>query len=301
MLNTGDADLIATGITVNSSRKKDVLFTEPIEETRQVLIQRRPHNWRSLTSDALDKKLLRNQLDLAGKSIYVQQGSSHAERLATLSGEIGDSIIIIEVPYDAESLIKLVASGEIGYAVCDENIALVNSTYYPDIDVSTPVSFPQNLAWAVRKKNSTLLLSELNSWITKYKKTKSYALLYAKYFKNSRSSRIFRSDYYALKTGKVSRYDDMIREYSDSINWDWRLLASLICQESRFNPNVRSWAGAYGLMQIMPITGRNFGIDITASPENNMKAGTLYINWLHSIFIPFHKDCTGHIVSSGTL
>jgi membrane-bound lytic murein transglycosylase MltF len=83
---------------------------------------------------------------------------------------------------------------------------------------------------------------------------------------------------------KISRYDDMIRQFSSSINWDWRLLASLIYQESRFIPDVTSGAGAYGLMQVMPETGRNFGIDITSSTENNMKAGIKYINWLHSIF-----------------
>jgi membrane-bound lytic murein transglycosylase F len=160
----------------------------------------------------------------------------------------------------------------------------VNATYYPDIDVSTTVSNPQGNAWGIRRINSDALLNELNRWITSYKKTGSYSLLYAKYFKNSRSSIIVRSDYYALNTGKVSRYDDMIRTFSTLIQWDWRLLASLIFQESRFNPNVKSWAGAYGLMQIMPVTGRNFGIDITSSPENNMKAGIQYINWLHSIF-----------------
>ena len=93
--------------------------------------------------------------------------------------------------------------------------------------------------------------------------------------------------------GKICRYDDLIRRFSASINWDWRLLASLICQESRFEPNVTSGAGAYGLMQVMPDTGRNFGIDITSSPENNMKAGIHYINWLHSIFdarIPDKKE-----------
>jgi len=290
MLNTGEADLIAIGLTVNSSRKKDILFTDPIYETRQVLVQRRPHNWRKMTADAINKELIRNQLSLANKTVYVQEGSSHVERLHSLADEIGDAINIIEVPYESEKLIQHVASGEIDYTICDENVALVNATYYLDIDVSTPVSFPQNLAWGIRKNNSKALLNELNRWITSYKKTESYALLYAKYFKNSRSSRIVKSDYYALNTGKVSKYDDMIREYSDSIKWDWRLLASLICQESRFNPNVKSWAGAYGLMQIMPITGRHFGIDITSSPENNMKAGILYINWLHSIFDPKIPD-----------
>lgn len=90
--------------------------------------------------------------------------------------------------------------------------------------------------------------------------------------------------------GKISQYDEMIKNFSAIINWDWRLLSSLICQESRFEPNVTSEAGAYGLMQIMPVTGRNFGIDITSSPENNIKAGINYINWLHSIFDPRIPD-----------
>jgi membrane-bound lytic murein transglycosylase F len=94
--------------------------------------------------------------------------------------------------------------------------------------------------------------------------------------------------YYELlrssKSNNVSKYDDLIRASSSIINWDWRLLASLICQESEFRPEVRSVAGAYGLMQIMPRTGRNFGIDVTSSTENNIKAGIFYINWLYSIF-----------------
>lgn len=284
MLKTGNADLLAIDLTVNSSRKNDINFTEPFGETRQVLVQRKPRNWRSITTDDIDRKLIRKQLDLAQKTVYVQAGSSHAERLRALAGESGDSIRVIEVPYESEKLIKHVAEGQIDYTVCDENVAQVNASYFPDIDVSTPVSFSQNIAWGVRKNNSTVLLAELNRWITAYKKTYSYALLYAKYFKNSSSGSIIRSDYYALNTGKVSRYDDLIKKQSVNINWDWRLLAALICQESRFDPNVTSISGAYGLMQIMPSTGQNFGIDSTASPENNIKAGIKYIKFLHSIF-----------------
>lgn len=101
--------------------------------------------------------------------------------------------------------------------------------------------------------------------------------------------------------GKISPYDDMIRQFSTSINWDWRLLASLICQESHFDPTVVSHSGAYGLMQVMPYTGKNFGVDITSSPENNMMAGIRYINWLHSIFdpkIPDEKERINFILAS---
>ncbi len=284
LLKSGDADMLALGLTVSSSRKKEILFTDPIFETRQVLVQKKPNNWRSMTMDMLNRKLVRNQLDLAGKTIYVQKLSSHAERLKTLSEEIGDSITIIEVPYDSEELIRNVAHGEIEFTVCDENIASVNSTYYSDIDVNTPISFTQNIAWGIRLTNSEKLLLELNNWLNTYRKSRSFALLYKKYYQNSRSSLIVRSDYYTSNTGKISKYDDLIKSASENIGWDWRLLASLVYQESRFNPLVRSHAGAYGLMQIMPVTGKHFGVDITASPSSNVKAGIMFINWLQALF-----------------
>jgi membrane-bound lytic murein transglycosylase F len=301
MLKTGKADLLAIGLTVDTSVDGDISFTKPIEETRKVLVQRKPRNWRSQTTEALDKKLIRNQSGIINKTIYLQAGSSNIGQLLSLAGESEDSVNIIEVPYDSEQLIKHVSEGIIEFSVCDENVALVNARYYPDIDVSTPLSLPQGIAWGVRKGNSDTLLYELNRWITSYKKTTSYALLYAKYFKNSRSSLIVKSDFYALNTGKVSKYDDMIRRFSVKIDWDWRLLASLICQESHFDPNVESGAGAYGLMQIMPETGENFGIDITSSPENNMKAGIQYIKWLHTIFdlkIPDEKERINFILAA---
>jgi membrane-bound lytic murein transglycosylase F len=289
MLKTGEADILAFNMN-RASSQDELLFTSPVTETRQVLVQLKPRNWRSLSYDELDKKLIKDLHGLSRKTIYVQDGSTHAEQLISMAKESGDSISIIEVPFESEKLIQNVAKGEIEYTVCDENLALVNSMYYPDIDISTPVNTARDVSWGIRKNNSELLLAELNRWIDTYKKTGSYALLYAKYFKNTRSTFIVRSNLYALNTGKVSQYDDMIRQFSSSINWDWRLLASLICQESHFDPDVESSRGAIGLMQIMPDTGKNFGIDVTASPENNLKAGMKYINWLHSIFDPKIPD-----------
>ncbi len=284
MLNMGDVDLMALNLAVNNERKERVSFSAPIGQSRQVLVQRRPDNWRQLTRDDIDRELVRNQLDLAGKTVYVQSGSSFAQRLKNLQDEIGDSINIIEVPMEVEELITLVAEKQIDYTVCDENVGLVNRTYYTNLDVDTPVSFPQNFAWAIRKVGSDELLASLNSWINTYRKSTSYALLYAKYFKNSRSRTMVRSDSYSLISGRVSEYDNYFRQYSDSIGWDWRLLASLVAQESRFDPDVTSWAGAYGLMQLMPSTGEHFGVDIRKSPESNIYAGIKYIKWLQTLF-----------------
>lgn len=284
LLNNGEADMVAIGLTVSPARKKIISFTQPILETRQVLVQHKPRSWKSMTGETLERHLIRNQLHLAGKTVFVQEHSSHFDRLKALASEIGDTINIIPVPLESEDLIRNVAGGEIEYTICDENIAIVNATYYPGIDVNTPVSFPQKIAWGVRRDNSERLLSEFNSWMESYRKTSSYNLLYSKYFRNSRSNTIVKSDFYSLSTGKISMWDDLIKKASAETGWDWRLIASVMCQESRFDPDVESMAGAYGLMQIMPATGEKFGIDVKSSPSENVRAGVLYINSLKSIF-----------------
>jgi membrane-bound lytic murein transglycosylase F len=285
MLKRGDCDIIGINLTVTKERSKTIDFTYPHSQTHQVLVQRKPENWTNLSKDELEANLLRNQLNLAGKVIYVQKGTSYEQRMMNLSDEIGDSIKLIrKSDKEVEELIELVARGEIDYTVADENIALVNQIYYPILDVKTAVSFPQNLAWGL-KKGDDLLKLEIDLWLKEFKKSTKYALIYAKYFKNKRSVKIVESDYYAKNSGKVSGYDNYIKKYSKNVDWDWRLLASLIYQESRFKPNVKSWAGAFGLMQLMPTTAKRFGVNKSSSPESNIKAGVDFIKWLDKRFV----------------
>ena len=284
MLQKGECDIIGVNLTVTKERSKVIDFTYPHSQTRQILVQRKPENWRSLSKDKLEEELLRNQLDLAGKVVYVQKGSSYAQRMKNLSDEIGDSIKLVEqTDKEVEELIELVANGEIEYTVADENVALVNKMYYPVLDVQTAVSFPQNLAWGVRKGDD-LLKKEIDHWLKGFKRSTEYALIYNKYFRNRRSQGIVESDFYANTSGKVSNYDEYIKKYSKEIGWDWRLLASLIYQESRFKPKVKSWAGAYGLMQLMPTTAQRFGVNRNSTPEKHIRGGVEFIKWLNQRF-----------------
>ncbi len=278
-LRMGDCDLIALNLTITRERKKQFAFTIPHSQTRQVLVQRKPEGWEQMTQSEVERQLIRNQLDLGNKTVYVQQNSAYYVRMQNLADEIGDTIVIKDVPDDAENLIMQVAEGKIDYTVCDENVALVNQTYYPNLDVETAVSFPQNLAWAVNVEAGELR-KEINDWLSEYKNSVRYAVIYNKYFRNRRSADIVKSDLFALSSGKISEYDEYIQRYSQEIGWDWRLVASLIYQESRFDPSARSWAGAYGLMQLMPSTARRFGISPKSPPGEQIRAGTEFIAWL---------------------
>ena len=282
LLNRGEADILAYFLAITEERKKRIAFTDMIVSSRQVLVQRKPDNWRRMSSSSISNKVIRNQFDLIGKDIYVRPNSSYIERLDHLSKEIGGRINIktLHEDIETEELISLVLNGKIDYTIADEDLALVNAAYYPELDVETPISFPQQIAWGIRK-NAPMLKSSLDDYISDIKKSGFLQIIYNRYFKVSRQLvERATSDYSSISGENISNFDDTLQAWADSIGWDWKLLASMIYQESRFNPDIVSWAGAIGLMQIMPLTGTRFGATNLHDPKQNIMAGVRFIKYL---------------------
>lgn len=94
-----------------------------------------------------------------------------------------------------------------------------------------------------------------------------------------------------LSPGVISHYDEMFKHYSRGIGWDWRLIAAQCYQESTFDPNAVSWAGAVGLMQIMPTTADHLGLprDQMTNPERNIAAATKLLGQLEHDFSYIHN------------
>ncbi|MEZ4764735.1 MAG: transporter substrate-binding domain-containing protein [Calditrichia bacterium] len=184
-LNKGRGDLLAYNLTITQERQERVMFTDHHTVVRQVLIQRLPKNWRNMPQYKIDRMLLRNSIDLIGKTVHVRKGSSYYERLQNLEQEIGGDIDIVEVPGDVttEELIRRVADGEIDYTVADENIAWINSAYYDNIDTQRSISVRQRIAWSVRK-NSPLLRDAVNEWLSSIKSEPTFNIIYNKYYRN---------------------------------------------------------------------------------------------------------------------
>lgn len=286
-LNNGKGDIVAANLTITKERLQQTAFTSPILITQQVLIQRKPENWKSLSKKKLNEKLITSSIDLTDKTVVVREGSAFNSRLKNLSNEIGGTINIKTVPGEItmEQLIEQVANGDINYTIADKNIARVNQWHYPNIDANLTISSDQQIAWAIRS-NSDSLTTSINNWLKEYQKTKKFKMLVVKYFKNQKNfKKRVNNDYYTLTSGEISPYDDLIKKYAPKINWDWELLASLIYQESHFNNKAIGWGGAFGLMQFMPTTGARFGVNESSSPEENIKAGVKYIKYLEKMWI----------------
>lgn len=168
-------DLVARNIPVNAQLKDFFSFTDPITLNKMVLVQRK-----AAYNDSIEP--IRQQLNLAKKTIYVAKDSPAMLRLNNLSREIGDTLFIREDPtYETEQLVMMVASGDIDFTVCDEKVARLLSTSFPEIDIETDISFTQLESWAVRR-DSPVLLDSLNSWLNRFKETPAFRRIFEKYY-----------------------------------------------------------------------------------------------------------------------
>ena len=94
------------------------------------------------------------------------------------------------------------------------------------------------------------------------------------------------SPYLNRSSGIISKYDALFQKYAPVARWDWRLMAAQCYQESCFDPQARSWAGARGLMQIMPKTAAHLGLPMEQihEPEANISAAARYLQQLMQTF-----------------
>ena len=264
-LEKGEADLIAYNLPVTKERKDKLLYCGEEAITHQVLVQRQ-------------QRALKDVTQLIGKEVYVKPGKYY-QRLQNLNDELGGGILIHLVENDSitsEDLITQVATGKIGYTIADHDIAQVNKTYYPQLNTKLSISFDQKASWAVLKSRRKLA-EATNLWHEKNKKSVAYSASMKRYFESSKT--ITHSSILSLREGKISHFDALFKQYAPQIGWDWRLLASLAYTESNFDTTAVSWAGAKGLMQLMPRTARVMGVPKgrESNPEESIKGACKYI------------------------
>lgn len=284
-------DVLAMDLAITAERREKMLFTHPIYQSKQVLVQKMPDRWRKMrTWDEIESHFVRDAIQLQGKTVHIKKGSVFYKRLNHINMETGGEMTIVQDDASVDELIEKVSEGEIEFTICDSHVAAINKKYHKNIDIETKLGgYSQNLAWALPLNSDSLLLL-INEWLEQYKKSKEFYYVYNKYFKNSRTTKMAKSEYYSHGGGKISPYDDLIKEFSEDIAWDWRLLASLIYQESKFNPEAESWSGAFGLMQMMPSTAEQYGLSTTSSPAIQIEAGVKYIHLIDQQLKPLVED-----------
>lgn len=277
LLDSGKVDVVATGMGLTKELKRHYFLTNPIFSQKSVLVQRMPKGWGSMsTENEVESQLLRSPLDLAGKTIHVAKGNHEAKVLEYLSEVIADTIYVVECDtLNSIELMRMVYDGAIDYTVVDEYIAKMASYGLSNLDIKLAVSVDQPIGWVLRQEADSSVVNAFNDWIARAEKKHLRHIMF-RYLQNGR----YISSRREASNNHLSSYDSDIKVTAQKIGWDWRLLAALIYQESRFKADLESDKGAFGLMQLMPSVMSRYGIDYDSSPREQIEAGGKLIKFL---------------------
>lgn len=278
MLDSGVINLVAYPVPITAEYASEALPCGFVSTDRQVLVQQTPMGSEPEITDAAQ---------LPGREVYVLAGSRYDHRLQNLDSELGGGIEIRRLDPDSvapEDLIDMVADGRISRAALSADLARLHGSYHTNIDTSVPLSLDQRRAWAVAPGH-TLLADAIDSWAAEAQPADTRAELLKRYYQLDKLDGRLTYGKIDFSDGTMSPvYDPIFRRWAKTINWDWRLLAAQAYTESRFNPRARSFAGARGLMQIMPRTGRSYGLKNANNPEQSVKAAVSYLDDLDRMF-----------------
>lgn len=280
MLNSGKGDIIAANYTRTPERKKYVEFSRSYNMVNQMLV---------FSDNVTAPPQSLEEVAERDIPITVRHNSSYYYRLKELQKKGYDiTINLVSNKKDTESLLYEISNNRFSATVADDNIFQASNKYMKGIRQGPVIARNDTIAWAIRN-NSPDLKTELNSFLYKHfrfgkageppKRSTFLNILRKRYFEEGPQI----ADYYNPESnilgggGAISPYDNLIKSVADSAGVDWLFIASIIAQETKFNPTAKSWAGAVGLMQVMPRFSEVSSEEKLYNEEVNLREGVRII------------------------
>lgn len=262
---------IALGFLTPTKQRRDkgIIFSFPYHYASELIIAH------------TDINAIESEAELMSRSLYLRPSSSYWQSATELKQRVkGLTVNAVAEDQETESIIADVANQKYELTIADSHIVDLEMTFRNNIHSLMALGEPKAQSWAIKKGNNTLLKVS-NLFIKKHYKGLFYNVIYNKYFKNQKRLDKHYKGYVSEKnSGVLSPYDEIVKKYAQQYDFDWRLLIAQMHQESRFDPDAISMAGAQGLFQVMPRTAQELGIDDIYIPEQGIKAGIHYMDWV---------------------
>lgn len=268
ILESDGADILAAAVTVTEERKKTGLyFSQPYMYVDEVFVSAASNP----PPETFD--------DLKNRIVYLNPVTSHWQHLQQLESPVE----IRPVTEDAETLLERVRNLDYDVTLMDSHLLAIERAYHGDLAEGLVLTEDAPIAWVVHPDNIELG-EALDEFTKRMYRSKTYNLLWLKYFGNER--RVSRHERQRLVGAELSPYDALVKQRSTEFEFDWRMVVAQMYQESKFDPTITSFAGARGLMQVMPRTAGQVGVDEAElwEPEPNIVAGVRYLNWTRARF-----------------
>lgn len=270
LLEEGKGDVIAASLPASLLNVEDSIeFTAPYHYASPVIVGRS------------SEELIVDIRDLEGRRITLAEDSPYWDYMLKLKERGAEfELVKAEATVNMEGALLMVAFGMYDLSVVGNH--QINQPYTKSVGLNSKLILSEPLAhrWAVRSRDQQLS-NALNTFIENQYRSANYNVLHAKYFEQKK---IESSNSRVTQVDSISPYDDVTKSYSEEYGFDWRLITALMFQESQFNPAAYSYAGAEGLMQLIPATAELMGVSDTTDAESSINAGIRYLNYLRGKF-----------------
>jgi len=261
----GKADIAAAGLTVTEQRNKKMRFAPAYHEITEQLIYRsstrRPNNISSLTHGIIE----------------VAKSTSHIDSLIYLQRDTPDLAWNVNDELDTDGLLYLVNEGLIDYTVADSNQTVLIRRFYPKLNIAFDISEPRQLAWALSPSDDNSLYDEVTRFFERIKKDKTLDQLLEKHYGHTSSlSYIGNCKFRQQQKSRLPLYQKYFNSAAAQYNIDWRLLAAIGYQESRWLDKAVSPTGVEGIMMLTNDTAAELGIKNRTDPAQSIAGGARY-------------------------
>jgi len=280
-LNAGLGDIAAGNLTVTDERLKLVEFVAQIEgnDVREVVVT------------GPKSPVLATVDDLAGKTVHVRRSSSYYESLSALDRQFRANrkppikLVLLPDALEDEDALEMLNAGLLQILVVDNWKADMWAQVLPNITVHDDLAVRSEgkTGWAIRR-NSPQLRDAISGFDKNYVDLRSVAE-----YRLEQYMRRFRQISNSARAAGLKRFEQTLaifRQYGNQYRFDPLMLAAQGFQESRLDQRARSPAGAIGIMQITPATGKQMDVGNIRVTESNIHAGAKYMDHLMTRYFP---------------
>ncbi len=266
-VRAGRAHVAAAGITTGIQLPEGVSFGPGYSLVREHLVQRR-----GATRPASMKAAGRGRIEVAA-------GSAHLRTLEDLRLTEPDLPWIERADTDTEQILNEVSRGTVQYTLASSTEFALNRPMHPNLAIALDLSPERAVAWVVNTaSHDPSILDRVNAFFMLSRADGSIGVLLDRYYGNRDSFDYLQSrNFMEHVESRLPLYLLWFKNAALQYRIDWRLLAAMGYQESKWDPSAVSFSGARGLMQLTAGTAEMMRYRDRHDPQASIIGGAKYL------------------------
>ncbi len=265
-LLSGEAHLAAAGLTISPEAERLVDFGPVYQQITEHIVYRD------------GRRRPRDLSQLRGKRLEIPSGASYVKSLLRAQSQVPELVWTEDPHADQNELLNRVARGALDYTIVKSNSYAMYRSYIPEIRVAFNLAEGESVAWAFPKRADPSLRQAAERYFARIRASGELDRIMDSYY-----GHVFRSNYVGTRQflldvrSKLPAYRQLFKTIAAEFGLDWRLLAAIGYQESKWDPDAVSPTGVRGLMMLTEETAAAFGVDDRTDAVQSIRGGARYL------------------------